>query len=370
MLTFYSSIPHWRELGYKLILAPLTAGLLAACSQPTPPPTPTPVPLAPELIFYNWSDYMPQAVLDAFTQEYGVNLKYETYDSQEEAIANIKAGKDFDVAVIEHDFLPSLEAENLLAEIDYRHVINFKNISANFRDLVTDGGNRHSAPYNFGTTGLVVRTDLTGKPVTRWADLWDPTYAVRVALRQDQSTEMISLTAMSLGYALNTEDPTELEAVRQRLLALKPAIFFVDVDSAAALPYLLNGKAIIMVGWPGDVVEGRSQNPAIQYILPEDCPAIWFDTFVISAHSPHRYTAELFINFLLRPEVSAQIVNELGYASANEAARPFIKAELLNDTAVFPPQHLLKKAQFWLPLSPAGEKLYADIWASFTAPNQ
>lgn len=36
---------------------------------------------------------------------------------------------------------------------------------------------------------------------------------------------------------------------------------------------------------------------------------------VNSASSPRKYTAEVFINFLLRPKISAEIVNQKHYAS-------------------------------------------------------
>lgn len=346
------------------LLATLALGLLVTCAGPTPPPTATPPPLAKELVLYNWPEYIPQAVLDAFTTEYGVKITYLTYDSQEEAVEKIKAGLTYDVAVIENDLLQSLIKEGLLAEIDYRQVPNFRNVVADFRDLTFDPSNRHSAPYTWGTTGLLVRSDLVESPVTRWADLWDQRYAGKIAVRA-QPTELISVALKSLGYPLNSEDPQALEAALQRLIDLKSSVMFVDVEVEKAVTPLVSGAAVILVGWPEDALYARDQNAAIRYVLPEEGSMLWSDSFVISANSPHKATAELFLNFVLRPDIGGQIVNETHYAIANEAARAFIKPEIAGDTTFYPPKEIIQRANWYLPLSPAGQKLYDDIWERF-----
>ncbi len=344
---------------------------LAGCgAKPTPPPTSTVPPLAEELVFYDWEEDMPQSVLDAFTEEYGVEVTYLTYESQqEEALANMMAGEVYDVVVFDNDYIPLLIADGLLAEIDYRNVPNFDNISANFRDLAYDPGNRHSIPFNWGTTGLVVRSDLVEEPVTRWADLWDPRYAGKIAVR-DEPRELIAVTLKSLGYSINSEDPEELEAAMERLLELRQATFFADPYAEGAVPMLASGEAVILVGWAEDVLWGREENEAITYVLPEEGALLWGDNFVIPANSPHKYTAEVFLNFLLRPEICAEIVNENWYATANEAAHPFIDPDIVNDPAIFPPNEKLENAEVYLSLSPEGEKLYEEIWERFLAAGQ
>jgi spermidine/putrescine transport system substrate-binding protein len=329
-------------------------------------PIPTTAPLAGEITLYNWADYMPQSVLDAFTAEYGVKVITPYYETMEEAVAQLRAGQVFDLVVMEHDLIPSLVADGLLAKIDYHNVPNFKNISVNFRDLAFDPDNTHSIPYNYGTTGLIVRSDLVKESITRWADLWDPRYAGRIAVRS-HPTELISVALVSLGYPLNSENPQELEAALQHLLDLKSGVIFVDDETANAIPILLSGEAVIMVGWPQDGYQARQENEAITYVLPEESKVFWGDTFVIPANSPNKNTAELFLNFLLRPEISAQIVNEIQYANANEAAYPLINPEIFNDPIIFPPAGTIQKADWYMPLSPAGEKLYAKIWERFLA---
>lgn len=339
---------------------------LAACGSPTPPPTPTALPLAEELVFYDWEEDLPQSVIDAFTAEYGVQVKYVVYEAQEDAIAQIKAGQVYDVVVMESRFIPLLVEEGLLAEIDHRHVPNLKNISANFRELAYDPSNRYSVPYNWGTTGLVVRSDLVAEPVRHWSALWEARYTGRTGIWIGQVREVIGLTLKSLGYSANSARPEELEQALQRLLELKPnMIILEDYNLVSSADLLARGQAVITMGYAGDALDGREKNPAITYVLPDEGALLWGDTFMIPANSPRRYTAEVFINFLMRPEVNAQIANQNLYATPNEAARPFIDPAILNDPVIFPANDKLTHAELILPLSAAEQQLYDDLWRRF-----
>lgn len=352
-------------LQWRAVLAFGVCVVIVACGR-VGAPTATPPALARELIFYDWENDLPQSVLDAFTKEFGVGVRYETYLAQEEAIENLKAGKEYDVIVLESRFLPTLVKEDLLAEIDYRDVPNFKNIAANFRDLAYDPGNRYSIPFNWGTTGLVVRSDLVKKPVTSWNDLWDKQYAGKTAIWVGQQREVLALTLKVLGYSANSEKPAELEAALARLIELKPRVLFAeDYNPVSSGDMLANGTAVIAMGYARDVLEGRAKNPAVTYVLPQEGALLWGDTFTIAAHSARKHTAQVFLNFLLRGDINAQITNENQYATPNDAARPFIKPEILNDPVIFPLAPDIKNAEIILPLSSAGQKLYAAIWKRF-----
>ena len=353
----------------RILFSLLTMTLLTACISPTPPSTlaPTANPLAQEIIFYSWAEDVRQSVLDMFTEEYGVKVKYVGYESQEEAIANIQDGQIYDVVLMESRFIPQLAKENLLAELDQMNLSNSKNLSANFRDLAYDPGSRYSIPNSWGTTGLVVRSDLIAKPVTRWADLWDPQYAGKVGLWMDEPREVISLTLKSLGYSANSENPAELEETLTRLLELKPNIIALE-DSNFATPNgkLANGQVVISMGYAGNAYEAAENNLAVNYILPQDGALLWNDTLIIPANSPNKFTAELFLNFLMRAEINAIVVNENIFPTPNEAAYEFIDPEILKNPLIYPPNEDLVNAELILPLSQKGQLLYEDIWERFS----
>lgn len=348
----------WIKL-QAVILGLLLGGLLGCDSNQSPAPKPP--QLAKELVFYSWADYMPKTVMDAFAKEFGVKIVYELYDSTEAAAESFRAGRRFDVATIDNNYLASLAREGLIATLDYRNIPNFKNISPNFRDLIFDPGNRHSVPYNWGTTGLLVRDDLAQKPITRWADAWEPLYAGKVLARPLEH-ELIGIALKSLGYSINSLDPEQLRAAEERLRALKPSVSFVEVEADKATAKLVSGEAVMMIGWTGDAVYASGKNPAIHYILPEEGAILWGDSLVISAASPNRYTAEVFLNFLLRPEISAQIVNEYYYATANEAALAFVLPEIRDNPVVFPAKGDFDKGEWYAPVTDEALKRHGEIW--------
>ncbi len=349
----------------RFLAASLTVFLFACTAAPTSSSSSTTEAPAKEIVLYNWPDYMPQSVLDKFEKEYGTKVIAHTYNSQEEAVEKISNGEiQYDIAVIEYDILPLLVSRSLLAEVNHRNIPNFENVSASFRDLSVDPGNRYSVPYNWGTSGLIVRSDLTDSPITRWSDLWDPRYAGKIALRE-QPTELISIALLSLGYPLNSENPAQLEAALERLLELKKSAIFITSDVREMVDTLKSGEIIILQGWNGDALMAREEIPDIQYVLPAEGTMLWSDTFVISAESRNQYTAEVFIDFVLRPEISAEIAETYYYPSANEAAGQFIDPDILNDPIAYPPVEYLTANCFYEPLSENGKKLYDDMWERF-----
>lgn len=329
-------------------------------------PTPVENQLADEVILYDWEGDITQVVLDSFTAEYGVKVRYEIYESQDEAIENMRAGKVFDVVVMENSYIPSLIEDEMLTELNYENILNFKNISPNFRGLSYDPDNNYTIPYSWGTTGIVVRTDLVQDPIHRWSDFWDERYAGKVAIWEDLPRETIALTLKSLGYSANSENPVELEAALEQLIALKPTLRYLDeFDMEFAAPALASGEVAIALGYSGDLFASQDMDLPVDYIMPEEGALLWGDNFVVPSNSSSQYTAEVFINFLLRPEISAEICNQSYYATDNEAAIPFIDSEIVNDPAIFPGDDVLINAEIILPLSSEGQLLYDRIWQEF-----
>jgi spermidine/putrescine transport system substrate-binding protein len=319
--------------------------------------------LAKEIKLYDWAGDEVQPVLDAFEAEYGVTVTYVPYDTQEEALANIKAGQVYDLLVLDNQNVFIAIQQGLMVEIDYAHVPNFKNTLANFRDLSFDPGNKHSVPFTWGVTALLVHDDLKNS-VTRWTDLWQLPPDSKIALR-DESREVPGMVLKSLGYSLNSENPEEIKAAFERLKELQGRVVFVESSAEEALPRLAAGEAAVLAGWAEDGRYATAEGMPFTYIYPEEGAMLWGDSFVIPATSPNQYTAELFLNFLLRPEINAQIVNETYYATTNQAAREFVNKAIQQDTTIFPPPEVLQKAEVMLPLSAEATQLYDDAWAEF-----
>jgi len=349
----------------SLIFFILMTGCLTTGGHAAPPPGTS---YAEEIVVYNWEGDIPQSVLDAFTEETKVKIVSRIFTSQEEAVADILAGKVYDMAVIDGRYIGLLIQKGLLKRLNYENIINFKNISPNFRGLAYDPDNRYSIPYSWGTTGLLVNTALVQTGVQSWADLWQEAYSGKVAFSVSYPREAMGMTLKSLGYSANSENPVEIDAALKKLrhLQLDPTYLY-GYYPEFGLATMGSGAIALAVGFSGDLLESRKKGYAVEYILPSEGLLLWADTFVVPASSTKQASAELFIDFLLRPEISAEIVNQKYYASANEAARSFVQPQILADTAIYPTDAMLMTAEIIEGLSEEGQRLVDVAWQSFLA---
>ncbi|WP_298818862.1 ABC transporter substrate-binding protein [Chloroflexus sp.] len=334
---------------------------LAACVTASPSPS---VPA--KLTIAGWHGYMPPELLEAFQAETGIIVEYAGYDTQEEAIERLRQGETYDLMVMGNAFISSLVADEMIVPLNYANLPNARNISLNFRDLNFDPESRYSVIYQWGTTGLLVRTDLIDRPITRWTDLWDPALDGKILL-WPIPRDTVSVLLKSLSYSINTIDPAHLEAALQRAPELAQRVSMAPPTAESAVPYLVSGEFAVALGWSFDAVQARDQDAPIAYIIPADGTILWFDCLVIPASSRNQAWAERFIDFFLRPEMSALVTNRLGIATANEAALPLIDPVLRADESIFPSPTVFQRAEAELALEPAIQAYHNRIWQEFQA---
>ncbi len=334
--------------------------VLASCNaQETPTPSTT-------LRLLNWAGYLPDSVLEAYTSETGFAVDNIYYDNYDDAVAKIRNGDAVDVAVIGNDYVPGLIHEDLLAEIDYHNIPNFNNIAANFRDLALDPGNRHSVPWWWETTGILYRTDLGLPRPTRWADLWRAEYQGHVAL-WDLPREGTMVALKALGFPANSEVPADLHRAREHLLALKPYAVVPPSDVPTIAPYLAQGDVWVSFAWPFDLTKAQALGLAVDYVLPQDGSLLWGENLVIPRTALNKTAAEGFINFLLRPTISAEISLALAGNIPNEAALDLLPEAFLADPVVFPTEGDVQGAEVVLPVGETTNAYILETWGSFMA---
>jgi spermidine/putrescine transport system substrate-binding protein len=351
---------------HSVLLLAGAAALLSGCAAPAADGAParwTPS-AADALVLYHRDSDVPRSVIDEFTRETKIPVRQVTYQTQDQAVAALQAGQAYDLAVLETDRIPGLANAGLLADMDYRNIPNFRNISANFRDLAYDPANQHSVPFSWGTTGLIVRPDMVEQLPTRWADLWNPAYRGRIAIRE-APRDLIGATLLSLGYSVNAENSTELAVAQGRLMRLKDSLVVADPDGLSGVRLLHDGAVNIFVGRPEDYLAARDRGLDVVYVLPQEGTILWGSNFVLPAAGRHKEAAERFVNFVLRPEMSARIANENRRAAPNEPARQFIRAAVLADQVVNPTEPMLRNAAINLPVSPAAQAIHDAIWRHF-----
>jgi spermidine/putrescine transport system substrate-binding protein len=237
-----------------------------------------------------------------------------------------------------------------------------------FRGLSFDPNNQYSVPYQWGTTGIVYRQDLTGGEISQWSDLWDPKYQGKVGLWRGQPREVIGLTLKMLGFSANSENPDELAAAMRKLEELGPNLVWVEtIDPYTSAPALADGRLIVSMGYAYDQIEGDKENSDIRFVLPEEGTVLWGEHFTIPSTSTHSQEAEQLINYLIEPQVMAEIASYNLYAIANDGAFDLLSDEIRNNPLIFPPNEMMVNSEIILSISPEAEIRYQEAWQLFTA---
>lgn len=312
-----------------------------------------------ELNVFNWSEYIPQSVIDEFQKKYGIKVNYTTYASNEEMLAKIMAGdSQFDLAVASDYMVDIMRKQELIEELDMKNIPNFKNIGAQFKNLSFDPGNKYTVPYMWGDAVIVVNTKKIQGDVTSVSDLWDSRFKNSMVVLDDERS-VIGLALKKLGYSLNETNPSRLDAAEKELVKLKPNIKIYDSDSPKTS--LINGEAAAGYVWGAEAALAEKDNKDLKTFFPKEGMYLWQDNFVVPNEAPHKKNAELFINFILDPEISAQISKVYPYANPNVEAQKLMDKETLANTTIYPSEADVKKGEH---LKDVGDtiKKYDEIW--------
>lgn len=314
--------------------------------------------LAKELSVYNWADYIDEDLITQYENEYGVDIIYDTFASNEDLLAKLQAGATGYDVIFPSDYMVAQMIElGLLAEIDKNNIPNLKNMDPFFLDAPYDPGNKHCVPYQWGTTGLAYRTDVDLPTPTSWATLFDPASAEKWAnagginVLNDQR-ELMAAALKYLGYSLNEKDEAKLEEAKNAILAIKPYIKTFnseDYDDSLMIP----GEVALSHAWSGDAAKAywetydeETDTSNWSYMIPEEGAMVWQDNICVTATSDKKYTAEHFMNYLLDAQVGAAITNYTYYPSPNAAAREYIDEAILTDESIYPPQEVMDKLEW------------------------
>lgn len=316
---------------------------------------------AAELYVYNWSEYMPESVLQAFTKETGIRVIMSTYDSNEALYAKIRMveAKGYDLIVPSTDFVSRMSKEGLLRPIDTSRLSNFANLNPALLNLPFDPKNTYSVPYMWGSTAIAVNTSYpAAAKITSLADLWKPEFKGRLLLPNDMRGVM-GIALKRLGYSLNETDPAKVAQACKLLQSLRDNVRVFDSDSPKQA--LLNNEVQIAVLWNGEAYIAAGENPDIRYIYPSEGFSFWMDNLCIPKNASNVDNALRFINYLLRPDVAATICQEMGYSSPNLAAQNLLPEEVRENPIVYPNAAQMARGEFETDLGPA-IKAYEDCW--------
>ena len=280
------------------------------------------------LYIYNWTYYTPDGVIKQFEEEYNVKVIYDEFASNEDMFAKIKAGgSGYDIVFPSGDYVSIMIGEGMLEKIDHSKLSNMGNIDpAVLQKATYDPGMVFSIPYYFGAAGVIVNTARVPNYERSWSIFGRQDLQGRMTMLDDMREVMGDALAY-LGYSVNTKDPAEVAAARDLInYSWKPNLTKFDAD-AFGKGYA-NGDFWVVQGYAETVFEEIADNPQLMqdtvYFVPQEGGPAYIDSLCILKGSKNIDLAHKFIDFIHRPQIYAEFVDEFGFpATANVQARQF-----------------------------------------------
>ena len=286
---------------------------------------------------YNWNDYIAPQVLADFTKATGIAVEYHTYASAEELDKILASGESIDIAVPSQNDLPPLIKAGLVQPLDMSRLPNRKHLDKQLLSKLAavDPQNRYAVPYLWGAVGLAINTPQAeaayGGPLpSSWSLLFDPTQSSKLASCGvsvlDAPDEMFYNLLSYQGRSLTNSSPGRLRKAGEALMGLRPNQRY--VDSERYIDDLNQGRLCVAVAWVGDALGASDAGQPVQFVVPEEGSTLFIDNLVIPSSARRADLAHQFIDYLMQPQVAAQISSETLYPSANLGAQQFLEPKL------------------------------------------
>ena len=306
---------------------------------------------------YNWSDYVEPTVIEAFTKETGIKVRYDTFDANETLETKLLAGKSgYDVVVPTAYFLERQIKAGVFQKLDKSKLKNIGNVWPEIarRLAIYDPGNQYSVNYMWGTTGIgynvkaardVLKIDgSVAEAMATWDVVFKPENLARFkdcgVHMLDSADDIMPAALHYLGLNPNSTDASELDKAADLLMKIRSSVR--KFHSSEYLNALAGGEICLVVGWSGDIKQAQkraieSKNGIeIGYSIPKEGAQMFFDNLAIPNDASHVAEAHAFIDYLLRPDVAAKNSNLVAYANGNLASQKMIDKSVFDDKSVYP----------------------------------
>lgn len=318
-----------------------------------------------KLNIYNFGLYTPPDMIEKFEAAYGVEVTLTEYDSNETAIAKIEAGgHGFDIVVPSASVVPIYIEKGLLLKSDPNQMENFKNVDPAWVDVSWDAGRAYTVPWVWGTTGIMVTTDVYKGEINTSAIFLDPPEELKGKINIVPSmNDVIDLAIFSVGGEACTTDKDVLKAARDKLVAAKPHWASIDY---ASFEKFINEDLQASVFWSGASMRIRAENSGFAYGFPKEGFLKWQDNVAILADAQNVENAKLFLNFIMDPENAAMISNYTGYPNGITGSEAFMTPDLLAAPEMSIPAEFETSARFQQTCPAEVQELYVKIWTDLT----
>lgn len=352
-----------RKVFFSVILASAAAVSLSSCGNSSSKPT---------LKVFNWGEYISDGqdgTLDTiaeFEKEFNCKVQYDLFSTNEEMYTKLSSGSvEYDVVIPSDYMISKMIAEDMLEPINYDIVTNAENLMDRFKTTDFDPGNVYSVPYTWGTVGIVYNKTMVNGPVTSWNTLWDSQYDTKTLMFLN-NRDAFGIAEKLLGYSQNSTDESEIRACADKLKEQKAAVHpnyvmdevfdKMEIGEAAVAPY-----------YAGDAVTMISENPDLDFVVPEEGSNVFIDSMCIVKGSTQVDLANEFINFMCREDIAQANIEYISYSTPLQSVYDNLDEEIRNNKIIYPDDDILARCESFVVLPNDTNQLIQDLWNEIIA---
>lgn len=314
---------------------------------------------------YNWGEFISNGadgslnVNKKFTEETGIKVNYKTFQNNEELFAKISGGgADYDVIIPSDYMISKLIEKDMLAEINYDNIPNYKYISESFKNLNFDPSNKYSVPYMWGLVGIFYNKNEVKEEIN-WDILWNEKYKNKI-LMFDNARDAFAISLLRLKYSINTRNENEWRQAANELVNQKPLVQAYVMDQI--FDKMGNEEAVLAPYYAGDAASMVKNNPNIGFVIPKDGTNRFVDSMCIPKSSKHKEMAEKYINFMCSTEVALANVKKTGYSTPHYEAFKCLDDEIKNNKIFYPDYETIENSQIFTNEPDRINKLMDELW--------
>lgn len=319
------------------------------------------------LTIFNYGEYIDPDVLEMFTEETGIGIKYEEALTPEEMYAKYSSGAiSYDLLCTSDYMVQRLINEGEAQKVDFSSMEYTKNIGEKYWEFskAFDAENEYALPYFYGTVGILYDTTKVKGEIDSWGVLFDGTYKDEIIMQNSQR-DTFMITLKYLGYSLNTTDEGELREAQELLIKQKPDVQAYLVDEAR--DEVVAGNATMAVIYSGEAYLGHEYNEDLAYVVPKEGSNLWIDSWIVTKNCKNTEAAAKFLDFLCREDVATKNFEYIYYSTPNEAVVANMDDALRNDPAIVPTDAETQNCEVCVQADEKTTKLYNDLWKELKA---
>ena len=324
---------------------------------------PAPDPSVGTLNIYTWAEMFDQDVLDGFEAETGIKINYTNFDYDETMLEKLEAAKggDYDLVIADDYIIETVIAEGLAQKLDKSKIPNFGNINPVYQGQFYDPTDEYTVPYGAGVQTIAYDPAAVSVPVTGYADLWDESFRDSIAITANFRV-MLGMALKVLGYSYNTNDLAQIDEAAELFYKLADNIRLIKDDNVQ--DDLISGEVSAAVMYTSQVTMAKLNKPELEVVYPKEGIGFGIMGMFVPSQPPNADAAHLFIDYILRPEISAKSFEYLGYYCTTKAADDLISEEF-KDFLVLPAEFKAEDMEMIGNISPEAAAREEEIWIEF-----